>query len=254
MDDKSRARDSVDVYARRTFEFVENVQGLTSLAAITALVLRELEWFGFHCVSILTLPGPGMHPTSGVLVNTRPQDYAEHYVRKNYFVRDPVVTELRRTLDPFSWSDVRERRDLTRAEKAIMDEGREFGAHDGFIVPIVTEKGALALFSPCGTDPDLSPRARAAIEIIGMYSYQALKRAAKKERGTAANAYMPLTPREREIMQWVAAGKSDDEIAEILAIGETTVTTHVENAKRKLGAFRRPYAVVQALRFGEISL
>jgi LuxR family quorum sensing-dependent transcriptional regulator len=66
--------------------------------------------------------------------------------------------------------------------------------------------------------------------------------------------HTPLTDREREILQWVAAGKSDDEIADILSIVTTTVTSHVENAKRKLDAFRRTYAVVQAIRLGEISL
>jgi DNA-binding CsgD family transcriptional regulator len=55
-------------------------------------------------------------------------------------------------------------------------------------------------------------------------------------------------------MRWVAAGKTDDEIGEILTISRETVTTHVENAKIKLNATRRTYAVVQALRFGEISL
>jgi LuxR family quorum sensing-dependent transcriptional regulator len=55
-------------------------------------------------------------------------------------------------------------------------------------------------------------------------------------------------------MQWVAAGKSDDEIAEILNLSTPTVTWHVENAKKKLDAFRRTYAVVRAIRLGEISL
>jgi DNA-binding CsgD family transcriptional regulator len=66
--------------------------------------------------------------------------------------------------------------------------------------------------------------------------------------------HTPLTPREREIMQWVAIGKTDEEIAGILSISMTTVTSHVENAKQKLDAFRRTYAVVQAIRLGEISL
>jgi len=66
--------------------------------------------------------------------------------------------------------------------------------------------------------------------------------------------YVPLSPREREVMQWVAVGKTDSEIADILSIGTTTVTSHVENAKQKLDAFRRTYAVVQAIRFGEIDL
>jgi LuxR family quorum sensing-dependent transcriptional regulator len=187
------------------------------------------------------------------LLNNRPKEYVDRYIEKNYVVRDPVVTELRKTLHPFTWSDVRTRRALSKSEKSIMDEARDFGARDGFIVPIVTLSGSVSLFSPCGLDPNLTQRARAAVEIIGMYSFHALKRAMiNHERQSAAHT--PLTAREREIMQWVAAGKSDDEIADILTLSAPTVTWHVENAKRKLDAFRRTYAVVQAIRFGEIAL
>jgi DNA-binding CsgD family transcriptional regulator len=55
-------------------------------------------------------------------------------------------------------------------------------------------------------------------------------------------------------MQWVAAGKTDDEIGEILTLGTSTVASHIENAKRKLDTFRRTHAVAQAIRLGEISL
>ena len=41
---------------------------------------------------------------------------------------------------------------------------------------------------------------------------------------------------------------------QILSIATATVTQHVENAKRKLDALRRTYAVVQAIRLGEISV
>ena len=67
-------------------------------------------------------------------------------------------------------------------------------------------------------------------------------------------AHTPLTPREREIMQWVAAGKTDDEIGEILTLGTSTVASHIENAKRKLDTFRRTHVVAEAVRLGEISL
>jgi LuxR family quorum sensing-dependent transcriptional regulator len=163
------------------------------------------------------------------------------------------VTELRTNMHPYSWGDVREGRDLKKSQRTIIDEAREFGARDGFIVPIVTLSGTVALFCPWGLEPDLSPRARAALEMIGIYSHHALTRAlVQKQRDEVAHT--PLTPREREIMQWVAVGKTDEEIADILSISTTTVTSHVENAKQKLDAFRRTYAVVQAIRLGEISL
>ena len=164
-----------------------------------------------------------------------------------------MIKELRRTLNPYSWSDIRARGDLSRPERAIMDEAREFEVRDGMTIPIVTRSGTVTLFCPCGRNPNVSERARAAVEIIGIYSNHALKRAVM-QRQRAEAAHTPLTPREREIMQWVASGKTDDEIADILSISTTTVTTHVEHAKQKLDAFRRTYAVVQAIRYGEITL
>lgn len=242
-----------DLYGKRTLDFVERLQQLENYDDICRQIASELEWFGFTCVSSWAVPGPGDDPSDCLLLNNRPQDYVEHYIEKNYMIRDPVVTELRRTLTPFSWGDLRARGALSKSERAIIDEGREFGANDGFMIPIITPSGSVALFSPCGPEPDLSERARAAIEVIGMYSFHALKRALVKQQRADA-VHQPLTPREREIMQWVAAGKSDDEIAEILNLSTPTVTWHVENAKKKLDAFRRTYAVVRAIRLGEISL
>jgi LuxR family quorum sensing-dependent transcriptional regulator len=245
-----------DEYAKRTLDFVERLQKQRGYDEICRDIIKELEWFGLSCVTSWTLPGPGCHAADGIMLNNRPQDYIDRYVEKNYVVRDPVITELQTTVNPYSWGDIRERRDLTKPEKAIIDEAREFGAREGFVVPIMTPSGSVALFSTWGLDPNLSARARAALEVIGVYSHHALKRAMiQKQRDEAVHTpHTRLTPREREIMQWVAVGKTDEEIAEILSIGTTTVTSHVEKAKQKLDAFRRTYAVVQAIRFGEISL
>jgi DNA-binding CsgD family transcriptional regulator len=57
-----------------------------------------------------------------------------------------------------------------------------------------------------------------------------------------------LTPREREVLAWVAQGKSAREIAEILHIAKRTVDEHVQTAVRKLGALKRTHAVAIALR------
>lgn len=59
-----------------------------------------------------------------------------------------------------------------------------------------------------------------------------------------------VTPRETEILAWVAAGKSDWAIGRILKISGKTVNFHVENAKRKFGVGTRLQAVLVALRKG----
>jgi len=58
--------------------------------------------------------------------------------------------------------------------------------------------------------------------------------------------------RESQVLSWVAAGKSDWAIGQILKISGKTVNFHVENAKRKFGVGTRIQAVVAAMRRGMI--
>ncbi|GGS88985.1 response regulator [Nonomuraea spiralis] len=59
-----------------------------------------------------------------------------------------------------------------------------------------------------------------------------------------------LTPRERELVAWVATGRSNDEIAAELVISPDTVRTHVSRAMVKLRARDRAQLVVFAMRAG----
>lgn len=52
-----------------------------------------------------------------------------------------------------------------------------------------------------------------------------------------------LTVREREVLQWVASGKTNAQIAEILAASPRTIGKHLENIYAKLGVETRTAAV-----------
>jgi len=58
----------------------------------------------------------------------------------------------------------------------------------------------------------------------------------------------PLTVREREVLTWVAQGKSASQISAILHISKRTVDEHAQSALRKLNAANRVHAVAIALR------
>jgi DNA-binding NarL/FixJ family response regulator len=59
-----------------------------------------------------------------------------------------------------------------------------------------------------------------------------------------------LTNREREMVAWVATGRSNDEIAAELVVSAATVRTHVSRAMVKLGARDRAQLVVLAVQAG----
>jgi DNA-binding NarL/FixJ family response regulator len=64
----------------------------------------------------------------------------------------------------------------------------------------------------------------------------------------------PLTGREIDVLRLVSAGNSNKHIADQLAIGESTVKSHVTNIMSKLSANDRTHAVTIALKRGIIEL
>jgi ATP/maltotriose-dependent transcriptional regulator MalT len=63
-------------------------------------------------------------------------------------------------------------------------------------------------------------------------------------------AALRLTPRELEILEQIAGGKSTREIAATLFVSENTVKTHASRVYDKLGVSRRTQAVQEARRLG----
>jgi len=65
-----------------------------------------------------------------------------------------------------------------------------------------------------------------------------------------------LTPREAEVMSWVAQGKTNREVALILGAAARTVDKHLEHVFQKLGVESRTAAILrawQSARFGAVS-
>jgi two-component system, NarL family, response regulator LiaR len=63
-------------------------------------------------------------------------------------------------------------------------------------------------------------------------------------------ATLAITPRELEILDQIAAGKSTREIAQALFVSENTVKTHASRLYDKLAVNRRTQAVQEARRLG----
>lgn len=63
-----------------------------------------------------------------------------------------------------------------------------------------------------------------------------------------------ITEREREVLDLVARGRANKEIAEILGIAQDTVKRHVSNILQKLGVSDRAQATAEAIRRGIVKV
>lgn len=80
---------------------------------------------------------------------------------------------------------------------------------------------------------------------------EALLRLIDGERASGAEvlkAELPLTDREAEVLYWVANGKTNREVAQILELSPRTVNKHLEQVFTKLGVDNRTAAAGMALK------
>ena len=75
----------------------------------------------------------------------------------------------------------------------------------------------------------------------------------KLKRSGTEDPYDLLTPREREVLQLVAEGKSNKDVAQLLNLSVHTVETHRSNIMEKLNLRGVPELILYAVRKGIIS-
>jgi DNA-binding CsgD family transcriptional regulator len=120
---------------------------------------------------------------------------------------------------------------------------------DAMAVPIHVDRRFLVSFVLNRSRLGFSDRDRAKLEILRPHlgTLYRLSAAAERARGME-DAALPesLTPREREVLRWVSAGKTDRDIGEILAISRRTVHKHLQHVYEKLGVETRTAAAMRA--------
>lgn len=126
----------------------------------------------------------------------------------------------------------------------LIEAVRVLGRGDALLDPQVTRR-VLARLSPSAavSDDDSGAAAPPAGD-------SAAAQATDVPEASAVVGQAGLTARERQILQLMACGLSNAEIAAELVVGESTVKTHVSNVLMKLHARDRVQAVVWAFRHG----
>jgi DNA-binding CsgD family transcriptional regulator len=143
--------------------------------------------------------------------------------------------------------DAGERGVLTEAERQVIEFNKRWGVVAGYTISF----------------PEVSTRSRGA---IGLAARPGLSQRDVEERwaGTGALIHMlnnafhlkatslpythvnPLTPRQREVLEWVGDGKTMLDIAVILGVTAATVEKHLRLAREALGVETTAQAVLKA--------
>jgi LuxR family quorum sensing-dependent transcriptional regulator len=231
-----------------TLAFITAVDAAMSPPAIADAVLSVVRPFGFTHILAGVIPMPGMsmqQQLASVVLHHWPDQWSQRYFSQGYLFNDPTIKRVTSSTEAFLWSEIEES-SPDRPARRIMGEAKEFGLKAGFTVPMLTLDGQSGGLSIASERAELPPNIRGAMQLLAIYSFA---RALSLEQ-----VAMPvtLTPREADVLQWIAEGKTDWEISVILHVSEHLVDKMARQIRSKFGVANRSHAVARALRQGII--
>jgi LuxR family quorum sensing-dependent transcriptional regulator len=235
-------------FGRVALAFVDELERLCTTNEVVARLTQMIASFGFERLILTGLPEERFD--EAVLGKRWPLDYFERYTRENYVRVSPLVRRCRTSAVPFRWQRQDFENEPDPRAGQVMHEAAEAGMSCGFLVPVHSIKGFDACVSMTGERAELPIHAKPGLHLIALYAFERLRALRETEPFATLRKKRPLTPREREVLTWIAHGKTAWEVGEILAIAKRTVDEHVQAAGRKLGAKNRTHAVALALRSG----
>lgn len=238
--------------ANAMFDFISMCGQANSKAEVLDGLEVAAKAFGMDCYAIAGIPLPNERLDPYMMLNAWPNEWFERYVSQNYVHVDPVIHRTRMSDEAFVWSEALRDAPLSRASRRVMDEATNFGMMDGYSVPLHSVGGFQAIVTFGARKVDLSDEQRGALQMVAIYAHNKLRAFLIEPDVSRMSAALKVTPREREVILWCAAGKTNWEIGQILGISEKTVQHELASACRRLNSVNRAQLIAEAIRLGII--
>lgn len=229
---------------------VGTVTNQDDLADAMGLITADL---GFQYFALAHHVDLALTGATAIRLHNYPTQWADYYEANGLGVNDPVHRASHKTSIGFRWSRIPALVPLTSRDWRMLDRGRAEGIGDGFTVPANVPGEA---FGSCSFANDEDRPVEDAnlplAQLVGDFAFEAARRL-WHVRDLPMLESPRLTDRQRDCVRWLARGKSDWEISEILDLSEETVTKHLKLARERYGVEKRTSLAIRALFDGTLS-
>jgi DNA-binding CsgD family transcriptional regulator len=236
---------------------VRHLDACESTEELRDVLMNELRPFGFKGFSIAIDRKMKSLAVHAAILATWPKGTNERYVSSGMFFRDPVVERISRSASPIVWD--LSIYDLSKPAHAQIHAVRcSLGVTGGIVVPVMESMGGRTVLFLSGVGFPYCEDTTLYLRVILEHVIAQLNRlrggSTWTEPQTAFVKEAALSTRERQVLGWIAFGKSSREVATIMGLSEHTVNEHIAGAVDKLDASNRTEAVMRAVMTDDIDL
>lgn len=207
--------------------------------------------FGFNHFIMTGLPSYGEDVEKLIVAMGWPTPWLDRYREGDYFFKDPVSMEAMQSARKYSWGEARDRHPVTKVSLQIESEARGMGLVDGLAFPLFDPDNWQAIVSMSSDKKlELPDRMQNMVYLAAAVAQGRATALIEPDRPRVAR----LTIRERDVLSWIAHGKTKGEVADILSVTENTVRMHVRHIIDKLNVSNVTHAVAKAIHSRQIQL
>lgn len=210
------------------------------------VIAETARRLGFeHCAYGVRIRVPFTRPRT-FLISNYDVRWQERYRDAGYLHTDPTVAHGMRSAAPLIWS-----REVFCQNAQMWSEARSFDLCVGWAQSSFDAAGSVGMLTLARSHEALSRNEVRSCEPRFAWLAHVAHVALSGALCRANRAWQPpLSPREVEVLRWMADGKTSEEIALLLRISVHTVNFHVKNVKAKLQAANKTAAVASAIGLG----
>jgi DNA-binding CsgD family transcriptional regulator len=231
-------------------EIIQVVGAMTSMPKLWRVITRYCRELGFGAGAYYLLRTNSNDPAIAPLFYGFPPIVRETYLSLDFQRLDVAPRTCIERGMPMTWQDIWTGAVLTAEEQAFFETMRAILPGPGLSFPCygpMGRNGYIGL-SQFADNIDLNPDTLRTLQFILQGAHVRLCELFKPEQD-----FKPLSSREREILSWVAFGKSNAVIADILAISPGTVDTYMRRIYEKFEVNDRTSAAIKGVGLGLIA-
>lgn len=200
-------------------DVIERIMAAVNLSSLQAVAEECLCAICFNSVTYHLVAKAGYGDSLPSFVTSYPDEWIKRYEHRGYLRIDPVMLRARQSVVPFAWSAT-VRHGLSTDQVRVLGEATAFGLFDGITVPIHFP-GGFAIFT-AGAEGSAAEReqtvavAMPAVTLLALHVHNRAERLFEQRILTERQIDRRLSKRELECVRWLAAGKSLEDIGDIL--------------------------------------
>src|SRR5215813_11505462 len=159
---------------------------------------------------------------------------------------DPGIMMARSSIMAFTWTETRRMLDPIGIDQWPYELALKYGIRDILTCP-VGRRWVICYWSSKPLNANLTAPLRILLQAAAGFTALRLEQLVEMEP-EYHDERIHLTPRELAVLRLVSLGRTTEEVAKLLKLGEETIRTHLEKAQEKLGARNRGHAASEAIR------